>query len=106
MAADRQKAANLYRFEGREAAERIRSDADRQVQVLLAEAEREGQKVRGEGDAIATRTYAESFGQDEEFYRFYRSLQAYRAAFGSSQDTIVIDPGSEFFDYFGQDGRQ
>ena len=92
--------------EGREAAERIRSDADRQVQVLLAEAEREGQKVRGEGDAIATRTYAESFGQDEEFYRFYRSLQAYRSAFGSSKDTIVIDPGSEFFDYFGQDGRQ
>ena len=76
MAADRQKAANLYRFEGREAAERIRSDADRQVQVILAEAEREGQRVRGEGDAIATATYAEAYGQDEEFYTFYRSLQA------------------------------
>ena len=105
MAADRQKAANLYRFEGREAAERIRSDADRQVQVILAEAEREGQKVRGEGDAIATRTYAQAFGQDEEFYQFYRSLQAYRSAF-AGRDTMVIDPGSEFFDYFGQDGRQ
>ena len=105
MAADRQKAANLYRFEGREAAERIRSDADRQVQVILAEAEREGQKVRGEGDAIATRTYAQAFGQDEEFYQFYRSLQAYRSAF-SGRDTMVIDPGSEFFDYFGQDGRE
>ena len=104
MQADRQKVANLYRFEGREAAERIRSDADRQVQVLLAEAEREGQKVRGEGDAIATGIYAEAYGQDEEFYRFYRSLQAYRSAFGGSQDTLVIDPGSEFFDYFGQDG--
>lgn len=106
MAADRQKAANLYRFEGREAAERIRSDADRQVQVLLAEAEREGQKVRGEGDAIATKTYADAYGQDEEFYRFYRSLEAYRTAFGSGQDTMVIDPGSEFFDYFGQGGRK
>jgi membrane protease subunit HflC len=105
MAADRQKAANLYRFEGREEAERIRSDADRQVQVILAEAEREGQRVRGEGDAVATKTYAESYGQDEEFYGFYRSLQAYRSAFGSNLDTLVLDPGSEFFDYFGQDGR-
>jgi membrane protease subunit HflC len=106
MQADRQKAANLYRFEGREAAERIRSDADRQVQVLLAEAERDGQKIRGEGDAIATATYAEAYGQDEEFYRFYRSLSAYRTSFGSSRDTLVLDPGSEFFDYFGQDGRE
>ncbi len=106
MQADRQKAANLYRFEGREAAERIRSDADRQVQVLLAEAEREGQKVRGEGDAVATNTYAKAFGQDEEFYSFYRSLQAYRTAFSSGRDTLILDPGSEFFDYFGQDGRK
>jgi membrane protease subunit HflC len=106
MQADRQKAANLYRFEGREAAERIRSDADRQVQVMLAEAEREGQKVRGEGDAIATATYAGAYGQDEEFYRFYRSLQAYRTSFSSGQDTLVLDPGSEFFDYFGQGGKK
>ena len=101
MAADRQKAANLYRFEGREAAERIRSDADRQVQVLIAEAERDGQKIRGEGDAIATATYAQAYGQDEEFYKFYRSLQAYRSSFGNSRDTLVVDPSSEFFDYFG-----
>ncbi len=105
MAADRQKAANLYRFEGKEAAERITSDADRQVQVILAEAERDGQRLRGEGDAIATNTYAEAYGQDEEFYSFYRSLQAYRSAFGGARDTLVLDPGSEFFDYFGQDGR-
>jgi len=104
MQADRQKAANLYRFEGREAAERIRSDADRQVQILLAEAEREGQKIRGEGDAVATRTYAQAYSQDEEFYRFYRSLQAYRTSFSSGRDTLILDPGSEFFDYFGQGG--
>jgi membrane protease subunit HflC len=106
MAADRQKAANLYRFEGREAAEKIRSDADRQVIVLLAEAERDGQKVRGEGDAIATSTYAGAYGQDEEFYRFYRSLQAYRSSFASNQDTLVIDPGSEFFDYFDRNKQE
>jgi membrane protease subunit HflC len=106
MAADRQKAANLYRFEGREAAERIRSDADRQVQVIVAEAERDGQRTRGEGDAVATNTYAQAYGQDEEFYAFYRSLQAYRSAFGGNRDTMVLDPGSEFFDYFGQDGHK
>lgn len=104
MAADRQKEANLYRFEGREEAERIRSDADRQAQVLLAEAERDGQRIRGEGDAQATATYAAAFGQDEEFFAFSRSLQAYENAFDSRQDTLVIEPGTDFFDYFGGDG--
>lgn len=104
MAADRQKAASLYRFEGREEAERIQSDADRQVQILLAEAERDGQRLRGEGDAIATRTYAQAFGEDQEFYSFYRSLEAYQRAFGSQGGVLVLDPSSEFFDYFGGDG--
>jgi membrane protease subunit HflC len=103
MSADRQKAANLYRFEGREAAERIRADADRQVQVLLAEAEREGQTMRGEGDARSTEIYASAYGQDEEFYAFYRSLRAYANAFGNSNDVMVLDPSSSFFDYFGSD---
>lgn len=103
MEADRQKEANLWRFEGREEAERIRADADRQVQVLLAEAEKEGQTLRGEGDAISTRIYADSYGQDEEFYAFYRSLQAYGNSFGGSNDVMVIDPSSSFFDYFGDD---
>ncbi|MEJ2534613.1 MAG: protease modulator HflC [Gammaproteobacteria bacterium] len=105
MAADRQKEANLYRFEGREQAERIRSDADREAQVIIAEAERDGQRTRGEGDAQATRIYAEAYGQDEEFYAFTRSLQAYRNAFDSSSDVLVIDPSSEFFEYFGRDSR-
>ncbi len=103
MAADRQKEANRYRFEGREEAERIRADADRQAQIILAEAEREGQTLRGEGDATATAIYAKAYGKDEEFYAFYRSLQAYGNAFGGSNDVMVIDPSSSFFDYFGSD---
>jgi len=103
MAADRQKEANLYRFEGREAAERIRSDADRQAQIILAEAEREGQRTRGEGDARATEVYANAFSQDEEFYAFTRSLQAYGNAFGGQDDVLVLDPESDFFEYFGDD---
>jgi len=100
MATDRQKEANLLRFEGREENERIRSDADRQVQVILAEAERDGQVIRGEGDARATEIYATAYGQDEEFYAFYRSLQAYSNAFGGQSDVMVLDPGSDFFEYF------
>lgn len=103
MSADRQKEASLYRFEGREEAERIRSDADRQAQVILAEAERDGQRIRGAGDARAFEVYAKAYGQDEEFYSFYRSLQAYGNAFGGQQDVLVLDPSSEFFEYFGQD---
>ncbi len=104
MAADRQKEANLYRFEGRESAERIRADADRQAQVILAEAEREGQTLRGEGDARSAEIYAKAYGADEEFYAFYRSLQAYGSAFGGNSDVMVLDPSSEFFHYFGSDG--
>lgn len=100
MAADRKKEANLYRFNGREEAERIRADADRQVQILLAEAQRDGQTIRGEGDARATEIYAEAYGQDEEFFAFYRSLQAYENAFSASQDVMVLDPSSSFFEYF------
>jgi membrane protease subunit HflC len=103
MAADRQKAANLYRFEGRESAERIRAQADREVQVILAEAERDGQTLRGEGDARSTDIYATAYEADEEFFAFYRSLQAYGNAFGGSGDVMVLDPTSRFFDYFGTD---
>ena len=103
MAADRQKEANLYRFEGREEAERIRSDADREAQVILAEAERDGQRLRGEGDAQSIAIYADAYGMDEEFFAFSRSLQAYRNAFNSREDVLVVDPNSEFFNYFGGD---
>ena len=100
MAADRQKEANLYRFEGREQAERIRADADRQVQILLAEAQRDGQTLRGDGDARSTEIYANAYSRDEEFFAFYRSLQAYEYAFSASQDVMILDSSSNFFDYF------
>ena len=101
MAADRQKEANLYRFEGREEAERISAGADREVQVILADAQRDGQTMRGEGDARSTQIYAEAYGQDEEFFAFYRSMRAYANSFGGSQDVMVLDSTSSFFDYFG-----
>jgi membrane protease subunit HflC len=100
MAADRQKEANLYRFKGREESERIRADADRQVQILLAEAQRDGQTLRGDGDARSTEIYANAYSEDEEFFAFYRSLQAYENAFDLSQDVMILDPSSSFFDYF------
>ena len=103
MATDRQKEANLLRFEGREEAERIRSDADRQAVIIRAEAERDGQRLRGEGDARSYEIYADAYGEDEEFYSFYRSLQAYRSAFRDKDDIMVLDPNSQFFDYFGSD---
>ena len=106
MAADRQKEANLYRFQGREESERIRADADRQVQILLAEAQRDGQTLRGDGDARSTEIYANAYGQDVEFFAFYRSLQAYENAFSASQDVMILDPSSSFFDYFGSGEAQ
>lgn len=101
METERKELANERRSLGREQAERIRSEADRQARVILAEADRDAEKLRGEGDAEATTLYAEAFDQDREFYRFNRSLNAYRNAFSSGQDTLVLDPNSEFFDYFG-----
>ena len=70
------------------------------MQVLLAEAERDGQRIRGEGDARSTEIYANAFGKDEEFYAFYRSLQAYSNTFTGNNDIMVLDPGSDFFEYF------
>lgn len=107
MATDRQKEANLLRFQGREEAERVRANADREVQVLLAESERDGQIIRGAGDASSIEIYANAYGKDKEFFAFYRSLEAYQTAFDGNKDVLVLDPSSSFFDYFGSDsGRK
>ena len=100
METQRTEFANELRSLGRERAERIRADADRQVRVLLADAERDAQRLRGEGDARATEIYAEAFNRDREFYHFWRSLEAYDRSFGTENDIMLMDTGSEFFRYF------
>jgi membrane protease subunit HflC len=97
MESERKQVANALRSEGAAEAEKIRADADRQREVIVAEAFRDAQKVRGEGDAKASALYAEAFGRDPQFAQFYRSLEAYRATFRSKSDLMVLDPSSEFF---------
>ena len=100
MRAERERVARDFRSKGKETSERIRADADRQSSVLLAEAYRDSEVVRGEGDAIATEIYAKEFGKDRDFYKFYRSLNAYANNFSSSADVILLRPDSEYFKYF------
>lgn len=100
MEKERSTVAKAIRSRGEEQAKRITSDADRQRVVIISEAEREANEIRGEGDAEAARIYAESFGQDEEFFAFYRSIQAYEKVFASGSDTFVLSPDSPFFRYF------
>jgi len=98
MQAERQRVANELRSTGQAEGEQIKADADRQREVTVANAYREAQKVRGEGDAEANRIYAEAFGKDPQFAEFYRSLDAYRASIGKPGDMLVIDPAaSDFF---------
>lgn len=99
MNSERQEEAQELRSTGREVAEGIRADADRQKIVLEAEAYREAEKVRGEGDAQATAIYAAAFSKDAEFYEFIRSLNAYRETFGSGNDLLLLSPDSDFFKY-------
>lgn len=96
MATERQKLAQEFRSRGRELAEGIRADADRQRTVVLAEAFAEAEETRGEGDGLAARIYADAYGANEEFYSFYRSLQAYQNTFSSKDDIMVIDANSDF----------
>jgi len=97
MEAERKRVANEQRSIGAAEGEKIRAAADRQREVILAEAYRKAQEAKGEGDAKASAVYAQAFGQDREFYRFYKSLEAYRSSFGSKSDMLVVDPSSDFF---------
>ena len=99
MEAERERVAREFRSEGAEAAEKIRADADRQRVVTLANAYRDAEKLRGEGDATAAEIYAKAYTQDSEFFTFYRSLNAYKKTFGNSS-TLVLEPNSDFFQYF------
>lgn len=104
MKSERTRVANELRSTGSAESEKIRADADRQRTVILAEAYRDAETIRGQGDANASATYAQAFGQNPEFYKFYRSLEAYRASFKSHADVLVMDPNSDFFKYFKSAG--
>jgi membrane protease subunit HflC len=101
MVKERQREAAEYRAEGDETAQRIRARADREVTVIKAEATRESEILRGEGDGEKTRILAEAYGQDPDFFAFYRSMQAYSDALPGDTTTVVLSPNSDFFRYFG-----
>jgi membrane protease subunit HflC len=100
MKAERVRVAAELRATGTSEGETIRSDAERQRSVILAEAQRDAESIRGDGDARAAQIYAQSFGKNPEFYRFYRSMEAYKATFKGRSDILVLDSNSEFFKYF------
>ena len=97
MESERKQVANQLRSQGAAEGEKIRADADRQREVIIAEAYRDAQKIKGDGDAKASALYAEAFNRDPQFAQFYRSLEAYRATFRSKADVMVLDPNNEFF---------
>ncbi|MCC6657867.1 MAG: protease modulator HflC, partial [Rhodocyclaceae bacterium] len=101
----RKRVANELRSKGAAEAEKIKADADRQREIIIAEAYRDAQRLKGEGDAKAAAIYAAAFGQNPEFYAFYRSLEAYRASFRNKGDVMVIEPSSEFFKYLKSTGK-
>lgn len=106
MKTERNRIAEELRAEGRELAENIRADADRQRTIILANATRESERIRGEGDAIATATYADAFNKDPEFYDFTRSLKAYRETFKDKGDILLLDPDSDYFKYLNKSEKQ
>jgi len=105
MEAERKRVANELRSQGYAESEQIRADADRQREIIVANAYRDAQKVKGEGDAKATSIYGQAFSDSPEFYTFYRSLEAYRGSFKSKSDVLVLEPGSDFFKYMKGSGR-
>ena len=101
MKSEREREAKEFRARGFEMAEGIRADAGKQKIVILAEAQKKAETLRGEGDGLAIKIYADAFGQDPEFFAFYRSMQAYRKSMDSQDTTMVLSPNSDFFRFFG-----
>lgn len=99
MISERIRIAKQLRADGERASEVIRADADKQHEVIIAEAFRKAEKTKGDGDAIATKIYADAYGKDAEFYAFYRSMEAYKKSFKDKSDIMILDPSSEFFKY-------
>jgi membrane protease subunit HflC len=105
MEAERKRVANELRSTGYAEAEKIRADADKQREVIIAEAYKEAQRIKGEGDAKASAIYSKAYEANPEFYSFYRSLEAYKASFKNRSDVLVVEPNSEFFKYFRSGGK-
>ncbi len=105
MESERKRVANELRATGQAEGEKIKAEADRSRQITVAEAYRDAQRVKGEGDAQAARIYAEAFNRNPEFYSFYRSMEAYRQGLRTKSDVMVLDPSSDFFKYFKSPGR-
>jgi membrane protease subunit HflC len=105
MRTERQRVAAELRAQGEEQAERIKADADRQKTIIVADAYKQAEEMRGEGDAKAAEIYANAYNQNREFYAFYRSLNAYRSVFEQGGDIMVLQPDSEFFEYFKDKGK-
>ncbi len=99
MEAERKRVASEERSKGNAQAERIRASADRESEVILAQAYREAQKIKGDGDAAAAQVYAQAFQKDPEFAKFYRSIEAYRSTFKDKSNVMVVDPSTDFFKY-------
>ncbi len=105
MDAERKSVANQLRSEGSASAQRIRAEADKEREVIIANAYKDAQRIKGEGDAKVTAAYAQAYGQNAEFYAFYRSLEAYRSSFKNKGDLLVLEPNSEFFKYLKGAGK-
>jgi membrane protease subunit HflC len=105
MDSERKRVANELRSTGSGEAEKIRADADRQREVILAEAYRDAQRIKGEGDAKASAIYAQAFSRNAEFYSFYRSMEAYRQSFKNKGDVMILEPSSDFFKYLKNPNR-
>ncbi|MBT5159704.1 MAG: protease modulator HflC, partial [Alphaproteobacteria bacterium] len=101
MNTEREREAREYRAQGAEVSQRIKAIADRERTIIIAEAQKQSQILRGDGDALSVKVSAEAFGKDVEFYTFYRSMQAYRNVLGNGDTTMVLSPDSEFFRFFG-----
>jgi membrane protease subunit HflC len=106
MRVERDRIAKEHRAKGEKESKIIRAKADRKRTEMLAEAKRKAEEIRGAGDALATETYAKAYGKDQDFYAFYRSLLAYKNTFNSKDDMLVLEPDSEFFNYFGGTGNK
>ena len=105
MESERKRVANELRATGQAEGEKVKADADRQRQIIVAEAYRDAQRIKGEGDAQASKIYAEAFQRNPEFFAFYRSMEAYRQSLRSKSDVMVLDPSSDFFKYLKSPGR-